>query len=650
MPLPRRMQAALTGSLVAPQATRLNPAGKARRAKAQPIVRGGAVLGPGGRAAVTAAPVRQGGGGAGGTATAAAATGQWSPDNPYAKLINQYQTGIPTTQSLLGTARKAVESELSPALEALRQDSLLEQRQLGQQSVRSQEFAKALAQMNLAQNQQLQQNYGNTAQFLGTLGTNLTGQVAQDWQAQVAAQQAAVNQATGNLAGATVEPGYNLPGLASTAQYTGVTLPAASLAQQALTAQSGLQAQSTADVMNVGNLAQQYLAKLSDEQAQLGSERAKLIAQRPALVEKALEGLRTGREEKMGSLVDLIGGASKFESERAKSATDLYTAQQKAASDQQKNIVSLMNAKTRQGDLSFKQKFNYAKLKTDAWFKTMAENRQRVTASAYNNYLAGQLELGGARLDSTTRLGLMNIAQNAVDASNLQGYRQATLNQNEQKIANTFATQYGRLVNQQQRDAWTRKVQAAGMYVNPYTNQIEKIPPGTMIGPQGIPVDATPSMGAAGRPPDIAKTGAFLQGMDEAIRTQMGISKLAPGGTKKMTKAQVTKWLNDRYRSIFLMSYPGMEQQFGQMVNSIATSIANKKPTPSPNIVGSTNPNLTDPSAATGGLGNVVPGFTTDPWMQPPTAYNPYALSPYDPRAKYNPANTATYPGMLAQW
>jgi len=467
------------------------------------------------------------GGGGGGAAPAS----QWSADNPYAAILAKYQAGIPTPGSLLGTARKSVAAELAPVLAALNQNSLVQQRQMSNQATRAGNFAEALARLNRAQGGDLAEGYQNAAQFLGTLGTGLTGAVAQDWQNQTQAAQAAVDQMTGGIPGQTVQ-GYDPAAMRTTQQMTGVTLPAADLAQQGLNAERGLVSQGMADVLGIGGIAQQYRAKVGDLQAQLAADRAKEIAQKPALVEKALEGLRTDRETALANVAKLTGGAADWEANKVKLAQNQQTLD------------------IQQQGMDIKGK----------------------SADAYNAYLDSKVGLSGKELAWK------------------KAYQNSQLSEKQWKDAAQLQVDLAKVQTQSDRNAIYRRAQAAGLWWNPNTKSFAKLPAGTVIGKNGFPVavKGKTASTAKTKTPKLYELQNLRKTMTSSIAKALNIGNpltptklqgVDPKTGKAWTRGQIVKFLRPLAGDL-LTAYPNQGKTVERILGEIADQVVSQTPRP----------------------------------------------------------------------
>src|SRR5262245_52114362 len=202
-------------------------------------------------------------------------------------------------------ARKTAAGQLAPQLASEAASSQATQRALGQQFTRSSEFAKSMAAIRGEYGQQATAPYLEATGTLGYLGGGVGGAVAAAQQAahDTAAQQVA--QMTGGLGevGAT----YNVPGMASTAQTLGVTLPGRALAAEAMGAAAG--ARNAADVTadRLGVIANEYNQKAADALAEHNAALRTIQAQRPGLQTAALQVLNERADRAQDLIATLTG-------------------------------------------------------------------------------------------------------------------------------------------------------------------------------------------------------------------------------------------------------------------------------------------------------------------------------------------------------
>jgi hypothetical protein len=225
--------------------------------------------------------------------------------DPYAGIIGMYQKSFQTPGQLATTAAKQVAGELSPLLTAQRNQNAQEQAQYLQQSQRAQSFAQALNALNAGDPNAVKQSYMQAAGITGALGTGLTGAVASDNQAANDQVQAQISQMTGGLA--TSPGGYSIPGMQSTQQLTGVTMPGSTLAEQAANAMTQELAHKVAATGQIGAIAQNYLAQGRDALQSENAAISNILARRPDLTNQALQTLQTNQQNALQAVGNLIG-------------------------------------------------------------------------------------------------------------------------------------------------------------------------------------------------------------------------------------------------------------------------------------------------------------------------------------------------------
>lgn len=236
--------------------------------------------------------------------------------SPYDKLIAQARASLATPGALRTTANQQVGAQINAALGASTASSKLEQQQFADLQNRALGFASALGHLEAGMAPSVGQAYQNAANALGSYGTGLTGAVAADEQAAAEKARAQVSGLIGEQ-NANLVGGYDIPGLRSTAQYTGVTLPASDLGAQAATAVRLQNAAATTGFGSVQNIAKDYAQQAIDALNQRAAERAQIIAQRPELFQTALEAQRQDRQQTLSTLSTLTGNRASYLQNRA---------------------------------------------------------------------------------------------------------------------------------------------------------------------------------------------------------------------------------------------------------------------------------------------------------------------------------------------
>src|SRR5215831_5821658 len=264
--------------------------------------------------AFTPAARATGGTAAGSTGSATGGGGKISINpiaTPYDKILAQARANLQTPGQGANIANQQVSAQIDAALGASNASSKLEQQQFADLQNRAMGFASGLGDLLTREAPSVGQAYQNAANALGSYGTGLTGAVAAD-------QQAVADKARAQVAGLIGEQnaglvgGYDIPGLRSTAQYTGVTLPASDLGAQAATAVRLQNAAATQGYGEVAQTARDYAQQAIDALNQRAAERAKIIAQRPELYQTALQAQRDDRNQTLNRIADLTGNRATY--------------------------------------------------------------------------------------------------------------------------------------------------------------------------------------------------------------------------------------------------------------------------------------------------------------------------------------------------
>jgi len=224
--------------------------------------------------------------------------------NPFDAQIANAKAALYSPQQLRTIANQQVGAQVRTALGQSNASSKAEQAQFAALQNRATGLAAGLAGVGEPTAEQTYNAYMGAANTMAALGGGITGQAGTDWQAEQAAAQDTISRDLGPGVGKFTS--YSPQALQSAAQYGGVTLPGAGLANEALT-QRGLTAYGVqADKANIGAIAQDYAAQAVQALNQRAAERASIIAQRPELFQQALQAQRDDNartQQRVDSLV-----------------------------------------------------------------------------------------------------------------------------------------------------------------------------------------------------------------------------------------------------------------------------------------------------------------------------------------------------------
>jgi vacuolar-type H+-ATPase subunit H len=206
-----------------------------------------------------------------------------------ARAAAQGPSVMPTFQGLLtpaqiAQAKNSVNTQIDTSLAGFRAATKAEQEQSNRQAERAQSYAMALGNLTKNDPSQIADQYRASADRMKAYGTGLSG-------AALEAQQADSSAVADRMKAVGLEkaPGsYDLQGLRNTALTLGTIIPGESMEQEAARAFSTAESARQGGIHQVGDIAQQYLAKTTDAQAALAAKRAELEAQRPQLIQSAL--------------------------------------------------------------------------------------------------------------------------------------------------------------------------------------------------------------------------------------------------------------------------------------------------------------------------------------------------------------------------
>ena len=219
----------------------------------------------------------------------------------------------------------------------------------------------------------------------------------------------------------------------------------------------------------------------------------------------------------------------------------------------------------------------------------MNATRQMQSAQTYDAYLNSKISLSK---DDQKFKHLYDAAKIKIDkfvAEHNAAYQAGSNANRAQAIAVSAAANAIRqdhYATQNQIAKWNAYIKATGMlpkewgggpalgsYVDPKTHKVQPLPSGTMIGPKGLPIDATPNAGTTGagaKPPkqsDISRLNKdMLTGATARFIPPFGAATLVPRKT-------IVNYLMNQYGTGFLVTYPNQKKFVRQRVDAAANSI-----------------------------------------------------------------------------
>jgi hypothetical protein len=230
---------------------------------------------------------------------------------PYDKVLAQARASLYGPGQLRTIANQQTQAQINAALGASNASSKLEQQQFADLQNRAMGFASALGNLEAGMAPSVGQAYQNAATALGAYGTGLTGAASADEQAMADKARQQVSSLIGSE-NAGLVGGYDIPGLRGTSLATGVTLPMASLGEQAATAVRLQNAAATTAYGGVETIAKDYAQQAIDALNQRAAERAQIIAKQPELFQQALEAQRQDRSQTLSQLATLTGNRADY--------------------------------------------------------------------------------------------------------------------------------------------------------------------------------------------------------------------------------------------------------------------------------------------------------------------------------------------------
>jgi hypothetical protein len=216
--------------------------------------------------------------------------------------------------------------------------SVAAQREADQMAKRAQGYSVALAQMNHNTPDQIAQIYSDEANRLQAYGTGLTGSAAAAQQQDLGAARASL-QASGADTGAPIGS-YSPEEMRNTLMATGVINPGESLERQATNAKLYGGYYADAQTRQVGSIAQQYLQKKQDLQAELAAKQQETAGTRGDLYQKALAGERDAATSRIATQLTGLNLLSSIGSDKAANALKLKQLQADATQNAIDNRIA----------------------------------------------------------------------------------------------------------------------------------------------------------------------------------------------------------------------------------------------------------------------------------------------------------------------
>jgi hypothetical protein len=211
-------------------------------------------------------------------------------------LLGNYFTSFQTPKQMRDAATKTINDQINLGLTQIANAYAQQQSDLKAQQQNAANMAQVLMGMQSDVGKGLQGAYQEAGNRLNAYGTGLTGATAAEMQkenAQTAAQVAAVGG--GNVAS------FDIPGLQSTGQYLGVTLPGRTLEENAAEAYKLGAAQQAGHAWGIEGISSQYGQKLADLAGEIAAKKADLLAQRPTLFTQYLSQLQSGQRQDLAT-------------------------------------------------------------------------------------------------------------------------------------------------------------------------------------------------------------------------------------------------------------------------------------------------------------------------------------------------------------
>ena len=240
--------------------------------------------------------------------------------DPYADLWKIANMGIQTPAQVTATANSqalARERGMLAAQKAISDQTIAA---YTNQQTRAEGFAAALAKLQAGEDQQQMARYGQAADRMAGLGAGLTGAVGEQYQAGVDRTRDAVANLTGGLGEVTATPGT---AIANAAQYTGATMPANTLQENAAAAARMTQSDAAARAQNIHQIGLGYGAKADDAIAQAASDARAIVAKRPETIAELVNQLNTNRQQGISNLSSVLNARTTYRQGEQKRLDDL---------------------------------------------------------------------------------------------------------------------------------------------------------------------------------------------------------------------------------------------------------------------------------------------------------------------------------------
>jgi len=223
----------------------------------------------------------------------------------------------------------------------------------------------------------------------------------------------------------------------------------------------------------------------------------------------------------------------------------------------------------------------------------MNATRQMNSAATYDAYLNSKITNTTAELNWKKQYDKMKIKIDKFIAEHNAAYQSGSLDVRAQ--ANQVAAQANQIrqneyASRDQINRWNAYIKATGKlppawgggnalgtYVDPKTGKVRPLPTNTIIGPKGVPIDATPSAKSAGKTavPSYTDITNFGKLMKEGVE-----ARLNPGQINRMTRPQtvwprkrIVEYLMNNWGNAFLGRYPGQKKMIMQAVDAAANNV-----------------------------------------------------------------------------
>jgi len=223
----------------------------------------------------------------------------------------------------------------------------------------------------------------------------------------------------------------------------------------------------------------------------------------------------------------------------------------------------------------------------------MNATRQMHSAATYDAYLNSKITNSTDELNWKKQYDKIKLKIDNFIAQHNAAYQTGSLNVRAQ--ANQVAAQANQIrqneyASRDQINRWNAYIKATGKlppawgggnalgtYVDPKTGKVRPLPTNTIIGPKGVPIDATPSAKSAGKAavPSYTDITNFGKLMKEGVE-----ARLNPGQINRMTRPQtvwprkrIVEYLMNNWGNAFLGRYPGQKKMIMQAVDAAANNV-----------------------------------------------------------------------------